>query len=619
MPNILIPIPSVAQTVSRPVFIDMIQQVQKLTNIDSKTKIFYPGDIQKMQTPGSSIDNDDRFAIFNTDRYTFIEIEDDFDEQALATTAIERNEHPSIFEDVKLGVEIKPVYATTSVTINFNYRCPSKSEALRWRDETRTRISKMMDINLHKVKYHYQIPIDVIIILQEIHRKREANYPYGQDFVEYVTSHADPRLTLTGNVIGQEERLAIAETQTRIQGMYTWDAMPEKAQRDDTTGTWSISFGYKFSFEKPIELHIRYPIIVHNQLLDPDFIEFTDKAYDVEKDTKNFSKSFHAMHAFEIGTIMANKMNTQSIIRIPSYDDYVIPDVRRGTGTVLIALAEIDPNKRSILNLKELGDYVIDPDILDFITTSEHLFIIDSYKSILNIALYRNGFLTRDNILTCNSNGDIVCTEDLDPRNQHRVRLSICVDITLLDTRALVRLKNNPKALIKIIGAMNQLLKNHPDFNDLGNKSFISNNDFDSITSFLTGYRIPLGSTETYAALDNGQPFTAASLGLDGNNAAALGSTDISISQTQGFNPRIKPRSNGLPGVYVGSARPGANNLRVGGSRYLTSNSALTGRRPSNLGLFSDIDPLVAENYRRNAMAKVTVLCSAIIALRQEN
>lgn len=492
MPNVLLPLPSVSQSVSRPVYISMIQQVQKLTNINDKTKIFYPGDIQRMRTPGSSVDDsDDRFAIFNTDRYTFIEVEDDYDEDNLASTAIEREEHIPIFIDNSLGVKVTPVYASTSVRINITYRCPSKSEALRWRDEARVRVSKMLNINLHKVSYHYQLPIDLIIILQEIHKKREAQFGYGENFKTYVQKFADPRLTLTGDMVGGHEALAIAETQGRIQGMFTWDAQPEKAQRDDTTGTWSITFTYKFNFDKPIELHARYPIMVHNQLLEADFIEFTDKGDDTSKDIKMFSQSFYALNAFESGTIMNSRRMPDSIIRIPSYDDYVMPDVLQGTGSVLIALTEVDvADKRSLLNLNELGDYCLDDDILQFIRESEYQFIGKNYKSILNLTLYRNGYMASNESLTCDSSLNVKATADLDLRNQYRVRLGINVDITFLDQRALARLKEYPRVLVKIISSMNGLLKNNPDFVKLGNKSYITLADFSSITSFLTGYRV---------------------------------------------------------------------------------------------------------------------------------
>lgn len=540
MPNIILPLPSVSQSVSRPIYVDMVEQIQKLTNIDPKTKIFFPGDIQKMRTAGSAIDStDERRAIFNSDRYTFIEIEDDYDQGELGSTSIEREEHPPIFVDDKLGVTLKPIYGTTTVTINFVYRCPSKSEALRWREETRARVSKMMDINLHKVSYHYQLPLGVIIVLKEIYDKREALLPYGQTFTEYVTSYADPRLTLTGGTTGEDQRLAIAETQTRIQGRFTWDALPEKAQRDETTGTWSVTFGYTFNFDKPFEVHMRYPVMVHNQLLEPEFIDFTDKAYDVEQDNKNFSKSFHALHAFEIGTIMATKVNTKYVLRIPTYDDYILPDVTKGSGSVFLALLSVDTDKRSLVNLRELGDIVLDEDILQFIKESEYPYITKDYKSILKLSLYRNNNLTSDRTITCDSNLDIRAADDLDMRNQHRLRFSIHVDITLLDVRALERLQRYPKAMVKIIGSMNELLKNHPDFNNLGNKRHISNHDFSSITAFLTGYRIPLPNAHYFG-----------------------------------------------PGI-------------------------------DNRDLFGDMDPVVIENYRKNAVSSNRVMNNSVIAKRR--
>lgn len=513
MPNIKLPLTSISESVSRPIYMDMVQQVQKLTKIDESTKIFFPGEIRKMRTAGTSIDNhDERFAIFNSDRYTFIEVEDDFDPEALATTAMERDEHAPVFQDDKLGVSIKPVYVTTNVTINFTYRCPSKSEALRWRDEVRMRVSEMWDVHLHKVSYHYQLPTDIIILLQEIYAKREAVAPYGQSFEEYVRGYCTPRLTLVGDIAGSNAVLAIGETQTRIQGMFTWDAMPEKAQRDDNTGTWSVTFGYKFSFEKPMNIHARYPVMVHNQLLEPMFVEFTSEGQDFDKDLKSYSKSFHAMSAFEIGTIMGNRADKDYVIRIPDYDDYPLPQSPKGFGTVLTALTSLEDDKKTLLNLNELGDTMIDPDIMEFIRLSEYPYICKDFSSILRLTLYRNSFVTSDRTIDCTSNLIVRSPVEMDLRNQYRLRLSVCVDITLLRPQALLRLKNYPKAFVKILGAMNELLRNNPDFNNLGTKNLITTHDFNAVTSFLTGYRLPIGkghyfgqginTTDIFAGID---------------------------------------------------------------------------------------------------------------------
>lgn len=499
MPNIVLPLTSVSQSVSRPVIVDIIQQVQKMTGISEDTNIFYPGDIQRMRSAGSGIDAKDRNAIFSANRINFIEVEEDYDVEAVGTTAVTRPEHIPVFEDGKLQVCVRPVYATTNVTINFTFRTPSKSEALRWRDEARVRVSQMYDVNLHDVKYHYILPAGILTIIKQIYDKREAKHGYGQTFEQYVRSMSTDRLTLVSDQVGNNANLAISETQMRIQGMFTFDALPEKVERDDTTGTWQIQFGYRFSYEKPIEIHIRYPVMVHNQLLDDEYVSFTNQGYDPNKINKTFTASLHAMNAFEMQTLVNARHKTEQIIRIPEYDDFIIPQVLTGTGSVLLALAEVDEtNKRTLFNLRELGDFVIDDDILKFIQESEYLYLGKQYKSILNVSLYRNGYMASSGSLTCDGSLNIKATADLDPRNQHRVRLGIVTDLTLLPQEALKRAQKYPKAIVKLISAMNELLRYNPDFIKLADNPTITTADFSAMYSFLTGHRMDMGPNVYY-------------------------------------------------------------------------------------------------------------------------
>lgn len=499
MPNIVLPLKSIAQSVSRPVVMDIVTQVQKLTQIHEDTKVYYPGDIQRMKSAGTSIDSQSRNANFGTDRYNFIEVEEDFDVESLGSTAVTRTEHIPVFEDGKLRVQVTPVYATTNVTINFTLRCPSKSEATRWRDETRVRVSQMHDINLHSVTYHYLLPIEVLTVLKQIWEKREAKHGYGQTFEEYITSESTDRLTLVGDMVGKNVNLAISETQTRIQGMFTFEGLPEKAERDEASGTWQISFAYKFNYEKPIHCHVRYPVIVHNQLLDDEYISFTDKAYDLNKVSKSFSASLHAMNAFEMHTLMNARHKPELHVKIPEYDDFIAPQVLIGSGSIATVLAEVDElDKRSLFNLRELGDIVIDEDILQFIEQSEHPYLGSCYKSILHVDLYRNEFMASNDSLACDAQLHIRSTQTLDLRQQHRVRLSIITDLTLLPPEALRRIQKFPKAMVKLIGSINELLWYSADFRKLSDRSIVSFADFSSIYSFLTGHRIGGGQNVYY-------------------------------------------------------------------------------------------------------------------------
>lgn len=490
MPNISLTLPEVSQSVTRPVIFDIINQVQEITKIGKDSKIYFPGDSGKMSTPGSTIDTEiDRSAIFNSNRSTFIEVEEDYDLSSINSTATSQTEHIPIFLDKKLDVTISPVYATSNVTINFKYKSTSKTEILKWRDDIRMRVSMMRDINLNTLTYHYLIPAEYLVLLKVIHANREEFLGYGEELEEYIKNNSSTRLTLIGALVNTDGRLGVSEKQMRIVGIFNFDGLPEKPERDDTNGTWSISFSYRFSYEKPIGCNMKYPVMVHNKLLPKGYVDFVNTSYDLDRQDKSYTASLNSLSMLESDTIMNSIYNPDSIIRIPIFDDYVIPNTPYGTATVFLALAEVDKtDNRTLLNLNELGDIMLDTDIYNYIKEVEYPYIGKIYQSIFHISLYRNDFLAREDALTCTSNLDIVATSDLDLRNQHRVRFSILANLAMAKNEVFDRLKAYPKVFVKVIGSINEMLSNHPDLINLANKDVISNLEFRSIYAIMTGY-----------------------------------------------------------------------------------------------------------------------------------
>ena len=169
--------------------------------------------------------------------------------------------------------------------------------------------------------------------------------------------------------------------------------------------------------------------------------------------------------------------------------------------------------------------------------------------------LYRNDTLTTSPILTCDSSLNVKSLTDLNLRNQHRIRLSLVTDISYLDSDAIRRLRNNPKVFVKIVGALNELLKNHPDFNNLGDLNRISDFHFSETYRILTGYR-------------------------PGNNNYQI-------------NPGANYHGTGLQGNYFPSTQ---------------FNS-----------IFDGLDPLMVENYRRNRIGFNTVQVNGIITIRDNH
>lgn len=488
MPVVETTLPDIAQAVTRPVIFDVIKQIQKITKIDEATKIFYPGDAQRMQQPGSNISDSNRDALMQSNRILFIETEEDYDQDTLSSTAINYLEHLPVFNDPKLNVVICPIYVATTVTINFKYRTQSKAEALRWRDDIRVRVSKLRDINLHDLTYHYLLPMPFEELLLRIWELRETTAGYGDQFEEYVISNASSRLTVVGDLTNKQSRLAISETQARVVGQFGFDGVPERPERDDSNGTWTISFSYKFTYDRPAACNMRYPIIVHNQLLPSYYTDYVNDVNDPEKKEKSFPYSFRALNYFESTTQFKQYLNPNPIITIPDFDQFSPTTVIPGSATAFYVLCTFDESLPNVLvDLKELGDMRIDDDIMEFILESEYPFITKSYRSILHLDMYHGGFLISDGFIQCDDQGVVRLDGTPNLRLEHRLRLSLITDTSMLTKEALERLRRYPKALAKILIAMNEAIRDHPRLALAIQRNYVTESDLHEFFRFLQG------------------------------------------------------------------------------------------------------------------------------------
>ncbi len=490
MPVVKMTLPDVSQSVTRPIVFDIIRQVQEVTKISKDTKIFYPGDINRMQQGGSSIDDKNRDAVMATNQIVFIEVEDDYDVETLSTTAVNYNENIPILHDARISTRLTPIYVDNIITIHFKYRTKSKTEALRWRDDMRVQLSAMRDINLHDLTYHYNIPMPFLELLKTIHTLRENIDGYGDAFEDWLKNNSTNRLTLVSDLTNNNINLAVSETQTRVQGLYDFNSVPEKPERDDATGTWTISFSYKFTYNRPTACEARYPLMVHNQLLPPEYLNFGGVPNDPSKIEKTFTKSLKAMNFFERQSDSAIRAKPLDFIRIPDNDEFNLVNPPVYTGTIFTVLCETDLNSRKdMFNLNELGDVILDSDILEFIAKSEYPYITKLFDSIFNISFYRGNYLAGTGLI-CDSNLNIKTVDEQDLRIVHHVRFSIITDLTVLRKEALDRLRKYPNALLKVIHCLNETLMNNPQLR--GNPRKVTASDFDdALRRLLFGRKYP--------------------------------------------------------------------------------------------------------------------------------
>lgn len=475
MPSISLMNPETKQSALRPAVLDVVRQLIEITKIPPDTSILYPDDINKTHQPGSALSEDStNRTLFPSNDKVQIDVEEDYDPSSILSTAIVRSEHTPIFSDEDIGVYVKPIYSKTNVVITFRYKASSRTAVERWRNDIRMRTSASRDINLHQVTYHYLIPSEIIAIIKEIHRLRENIAGYGDSFEKYFLDKSTTRLTELTNLAGAVVEPAISETQMRIVGIFDFEYAPEKIENNEDSEGWLGAFSYKFSFDKPIACHIRYPAMIHNQPLSTKFRP-SEESYNIDDHLQSFSISTNAFNYFEAQLQAEKYVNFKSSVTLPWFDEFQPQSVPTGTVSIFSALCQVSKeDKRTLLDLNDLDKISIDSDILEFIKNVEWPYLTRPFKSILNVSLYRSMSLARYDSISIDSNLVVKASTDLDLRTSHRVRFSIIADLSLLDQSVFDRLRNYPNALVKVISAVNESLRNNPGFKDLPNNGRIT-------------------------------------------------------------------------------------------------------------------------------------------------
>ena len=450
MPRIVLPVPETNESVIRPIIFDVSRQLFKLTGLPDNTTIFYPGDLEKEMQPGSSITKSHDINITPFSERVSIDIEENYEADRMLSSAVYRPENLFIFRDDRVETYIKPAYSSTEVTINFRYRAVDKPSATRWRDEIRTRTGMGRDTYLHTLTYHYLIPEEFLVILKEIHRMREAVAGYGQEYDSYFIENTTQRARQLTNMSGKQTAWGIAEKQMRVVGWFDFEGVPELGSKEDEADTWTISFSYKFKYDKPITCVMAYPLMIHNQLIKyrPE-----EKEYRVEDYSKSYTLSAECFSKFERGNEVLT-LSKRDGIAIPSFDEFIPASVVPDTVRVFTVMAGLDIiNPTLLFSLKELGDYEFSPALLALLKT-EAPFMTQPLKSIFVINLYQNTGLSSHDSLQVDSNLNVYSTDVLSLRNYYHIRLSIVADLRQLSQSVLDRLRNSGLATIEIINSL---------------------------------------------------------------------------------------------------------------------------------------------------------------------
>ena len=158
MPKVALEVEELHKSITRPVALDAVRHILRITGISKKTPINFTGVAETVAQPGSTLEGSPDPATFDQSSKVFVEIVEDYIEADLLVEAVHREENWPFFEDRALGVSLKPSYSRMEMVISLRYRTKDRPTAEAWRNGIRRKIAETRAENVHEINYTTQSP-----------------------------------------------------------------------------------------------------------------------------------------------------------------------------------------------------------------------------------------------------------------------------------------------------------------------------------------------------------------------------------------------------------------------------------------------------------------------------
>lgn len=510
MPRAVTALPNDVETITRPVVLDVTRELIRMLRLDDgPVQVVYSGGAETIAQPNSALDADPEAPRFGGNAQLIVEAQERAVEDRVYTMAVHQNEHAPVFHDKALGVRIVPVKAMHEVMLSMTYRAKTRSEAQRFKHDMLMRVAMLRDAHPIQMNYSFTIPYQFLHMLLAVHTLRERQAGYGEDFDHWLSENLDARGTQAVNLAGKRPELMIPEQQIHNWGVFS-DFLPAQDQptNDSNNGTWKINFSYRFQYDKPIGCRAEWPMVVHNQLMFPNWLHeqnASGEQIDPWRQKHHSSRSRHAMDV--IAELYARSCVTKyNEVFVPANDEWVAKHLRPDTANMIQLLLQADPeNLHDVVNLADMGEYAqIDSDVLEFLKT-ESRYLNRYCESIVHLSYFENDMPQQDGTLAVSPFLSVTTTNPMDLRKTYHMRVGMISDLYSLRPQALDRLAEGGKGAWKLLIDLQYRFFDDAYIPELIEDKYISNRDIDIIAKRLLGRKRPLRAGREAVMLTVGQ------------------------------------------------------------------------------------------------------------------
>lgn len=445
MPIVTRPTPEQHKSIIRPVVIQVVNQLLPIMQLDKEKPddFIFNGfsDIAMLSNTEIGLNRNPESPIRAPgETQIMVNIEERQTSVTSPEVSILYPENRFVMHDARLGIGIRPVRRPVEITVNFNKRFRSKAAADRWHANMEQLMARYVQDYIHTLDYHYNIPDDMIVMLHEFWKLREARAPYNENFAQWLSSCMAPYQTVTTSQGGKASELSFAEGLDNVQGNWDFDVVPYPV-RENTRGNWQVSFDYKFEFGKVIDLVLNYPIIIHNQLLSRELIptprnpRYRNKVY--QKNAMMYRAESNQQE------VEPTNYNLRDYLCFPEWDDWIpeyVPPYQAIQYTAQLELDQINP--KALFNLKEIGDYEFMPITIAYLKYVRNRMFANT-RSIIQIKVYEEEILIDSEQLSVDEQLNVTTLFKPDERKSYHLMVTVDKDLAKLDEHTVAELKED--------------------------------------------------------------------------------------------------------------------------------------------------------------------------------
>lgn len=447
MPRYNLAIEEIDESIRRPMVSTIVNDLMGLFGLDSHLTMLFKGASPQHHYKNSELNGEggvgnNRYA--GEGLLTIQEVTDEVNPLALLSTAVNYEDNHGIFFDDNLKVYMVPVRISRKFEVRMSLT-GSEKQIERWAAIIKRKTAQGLLNGLHAVKYHYPIPKHYMGLLVEIFNRRQAVAPYGDTLGDWLKKSFIPTMTVLRDLNGGSPTFVIQETQAEVQGWFDFGTGVPTKEKETPGGRWSLSFTYSFYADVPETINMMTPLVIHNQLIPPEWFPAPQPMSELDYIRKNGSYSQAAFDHFRFGVIGTEYTYSASIpgVSIPTFNDWFGDEQPEGYGSILRLLSRLDPcNQHRIHDLGNLGEWAIDPLCANYMRDTRKK-VTQPYENVMNLQAYRYDNLLFQGDLTLNTDLTVDYKLPVDFRQMYHCVVGMSYDPSSLSDQAIIDLSRH--------------------------------------------------------------------------------------------------------------------------------------------------------------------------------